>query len=105
MNQIIEVSAKIYLLFERAVSYLQSPLLLLVRLYWGWQFFQTGLGKLRDTDKVVDFFISLNIPHPVFTAHLVGGLECVGGALLFLGLGSTHCAATHGEHAGGLHHR
>jgi putative oxidoreductase len=88
MNKIIEITTKAYSLFARAVSFLQSPLLLAVRLYWGWQFFQTGLGKLKDIDKVVDFFTSLNIPHPVFTAHFVGGLECVGGALLFLGLGS-----------------
>lgn len=88
MKKAVKTIARIYSLFENAVSHLQSPLLLAVRLYWGWQFFQTGLGKLRDIDKVVDFFTSLGIPHPVFTAHLVGGLECVGGALLFLGLGS-----------------
>ena len=88
MHQIIGISARIYSLFARAASYLQSPLLLVVRLYWGWQFFQTGLGKLKDIDKVVEFFTSLNIPHPVFTAHLIGGLECIGGALLYFGLGS-----------------
>src|SRR5215469_6643935 len=88
MHKILNPLARLYSLFQKAASYLQSPLLLLVRLYWGWQFFQTGLGKLKDTDKVVEFFTSLNIPHPVFTAHLVGGLECVGGALLFVGLGS-----------------
>ena len=88
MNRTINAVAKLYSLFESAVSYVQSPLLLAVRLYWGWQFFQTGLGKLSDIDKVVDFFTSLGIPHPVFTAHLVGGLECIGGALLFAGLGS-----------------
>src|SRR5215469_17277745 len=88
MNKIVEISARTYSWFARAVSYLQSPLLLVVRLYWGWQFFQSGLGKLKDIDKVVDFFTSLGIPHPAFTAHLVGGLECVGGALLFVGLGA-----------------
>jgi putative oxidoreductase len=87
MNKIIAISARTHSLFSKAVSYLQSPLLLAVRLYWGWQFFQTGLGKLKNIDKVVDFFTSLGIPHPEFTAHFVGGLECVGGALLFLGLG------------------
>jgi len=88
MNQTIKIITRIYSFFTRTVSSLQSPLLLVVRLYWGWQFFQSGLGKLRGIDKVVDFFTSLGIPHPVFTAHMVGGLECVGGALLFLGLGS-----------------
>ena len=63
-----------------------SPLLLFVRLYWGWQFAQTGLGKLRNQAKVVDFFTSLNIPFPAFNAHFVSGLEFFGGILLILGL-------------------
>jgi len=88
MNQAIKIVTTIYSLFTRTFSSLQSPLLLVVRLYWGWQFFQSGLGKLKDIDKVVDFFTGLGIPHPVFTAHVVGTLEVVGGALLFLGLGS-----------------
>lgn len=86
--KIIKAVTKVYSLFEKTASYLQSPLLLAIRLYWGWQFFQTGLGKLRDLDKVTDFFTSLGIPHPAFTAQMVGGLECIGGALLFVGLGS-----------------
>src|SRR5262249_60495475 len=88
MNQAIKIITTIYSLFTRTFSSLQSPLLLVVRLYWGWQFFQSGLGKLKDIDKLVDFFTSLGIPHPVFTAHMVGGLECAGGALLVVGLGS-----------------
>lgn len=88
MKRIVGAVTKIYSLFEKTLSYLQSPVLLAIRLYWGWQFFQTGLGKLRDLDKVTDFFTSLGIPHPAFTAQMVGGLECVGGALLFVGLGS-----------------
>src|SRR5215467_6908282 len=88
MNQTMKIIARIYSLFTRTFSSLQSPLLLVVRLYWGWQFFQSGMGKLKDIDKVVDFFNSLGIPHAVFTAHMVGGLECVGGALLFVGLAS-----------------
>ena len=31
---------------------LQSPLLLAIRLYWGWQFVQDGWGKLTHLDKV-----------------------------------------------------
>lgn len=88
MRTITGTVTQVYSLFERAASRLQSPLLLAVRLYWGWQFFQTGVGKLGHIDKVVDFFTSLGIPFPSFNAHLVGSLECVGGALLFLGLGS-----------------
>ena len=88
MKKIATIATHAYRLFEKAASHLQSPLLLAVRLYWGWQFFETGFGKLTSIDKVVDFFASLGIPFPAFNAYLVGSLECVGGALLFLGLGS-----------------
>jgi putative oxidoreductase len=88
MNKVIKTVTKAYSVCENAVSHLQSPLLLAVRLYWGWQFFQTGLGKLMHIPKVVGFFTSLGIPFPAFNAYFVSSLECVGGALLFLGLGS-----------------
>src|SRR5712692_6437159 len=88
MKNIVETAIRLHSFFERAMSHLQSPLLLAVRLYWGWQFFQTGLGKLMHIPKVVEFFTSLGIPFPGFNGYFVSSLECVGGALLFLGLGS-----------------
>ena len=69
-------------------SFLQSVLLLLIRLYWGWGFFQTGKGKLMDVEKPTEFFQSLGIPFPHAQAILVGTTECVGGLLLLLGLAS-----------------
>jgi putative oxidoreductase len=63
-----------------------SPILLFVRLYWGWQFTQTGWGKLHNQARVIDFFTSLNIPFPALNAHFVSGLEFFGGILLILGL-------------------
>ena len=65
-----------------------SALLLLIRVVWGVQFFQTGLGKLNNLDRTAGFFESLGIPAPGFHAAFVGGLECVGGALLVVGLGA-----------------
>ncbi len=88
MNQKFDVAANLHSFFARACSTLQSPLLLAIRLYWGWQFFQTGLGKLRHIPKVIDFFTSLGIPFPALNAYFVSSLECVGGVLLFIGLGS-----------------
>ena len=79
---------KLYTHFPALISCLQSPFLLAVRLYWGWQFVQTGWGKLHHLDKITDFFASLNIPFPAANAHFVAGLEFVGGILLILGLGS-----------------
>ena len=59
-----------------------------MRLYWGWQFLQTGWGKLTDIRKVVHFFTQLGIPAPALNAYFVSGLEFGGGLLLLPGLGS-----------------
>jgi putative oxidoreductase len=67
-------------------AYLESALLLAVRLYWGWQFAQTGWGKMHNIPKITGFFASLNIPLPGLSAHFISGLEFFGGLLLILGL-------------------
>jgi putative oxidoreductase len=67
-------------------GWLQSPLLLFVRVWWGWSFMQTGWGKLTHLDGVTKFFASLGLPLPHANAILIGSTECVGGALLLLGL-------------------
>lgn len=77
-----------YSWFLRAASFLQCPFLLAVRLYWGWQFWQTGSGKLSNISKTIEYFSGLGIPAPAFNAHLVALLEAVGGILLIVGLGS-----------------
>jgi len=88
MSSFRQKTTALYSAFANAANFLESPLLLAVRLYWGWQFFQTGWGKLQDIPKVTDFFTSLGLPFPHVTAYVVGTSECVGGILLFLGLGS-----------------
>ena len=85
---IVNTSRSLYRLLLRIGNSLQSPLLLVVRLYWGWQFWQAGWGKLQDISKPIGFFTDLGIPFPVFNAWLVSILECVGGILLFVGLAS-----------------
>src|ERR1700747_2629771 len=87
-NHMIEYFEKYYRLLIRASSSLASPFLLAVRLYWGWQFMQTGLGKLGDIGKVIRFFTDLGIPAPALNAYFVSALEFAGGLLLLLGLGS-----------------
>lgn len=79
---------RLYSRFSQMASYLQSPFLLLVRLYWGWQFAQTGWGKMQNIGKISGFFASLNIPFPSLSAHLISGLEFFGGILLIVGVGS-----------------
>ena len=70
------------------ISLLQSPFLVAIRLYWSWQFAQSGWGKLHNLAKITDYFGSLNIPFPAASAHFIAGLEFFGGLLLILGLGT-----------------
>jgi putative oxidoreductase len=79
---------RLYARLSALVSYVQSPFLLTVRLYWGWQFAQSGWGKLHHLDKITSFFATLNIPFPDLSAHFISGLEFVGGILLIVGLGA-----------------
>jgi len=79
---------RFYRLLIQAASSLQSPFLLAVRLYWGWQFARTGWGKLGNLDHVTYFFTSLGIPAPGLMAPCIATLEFAGGILLALGLGS-----------------
>jgi len=75
----------LYRRFQHGTAALESPFLLLVRVYWGWQFAQTGWGKLHHLSHVTQFFSSLGIPLPGFSAAFVSGLEFVGGILLIAG--------------------
>ena len=77
-----------YRLYTQAADSLKSPFLLAIRLYWGWQLMQSGWGKLHNIAGVTEFFTSLGLPAPHFTAIAISNLELFGGALLALGLGS-----------------
>lgn len=77
---------KFYCWFSRISSYLQSPLLLFIRLFWGLKFMGTGWGKFMAIDTTARFFANLNIPFPLFQAYFVGSIELIGGLLLVIGL-------------------
>src|SRR5579863_2075368 len=70
------------------LGYMQSPLLLAIRLYWGYQFMQDGIGKLSHLSKVAEFFASLALPMPAATALMVGSIELFGGLLFLFGIAS-----------------
>lgn len=72
--------------FDGLAARLQSPLLLVIRLYWGVSFAQTGWGKLMNLDRTAEFFGGLGLPLPKLNAILAGATECGGGILLALGL-------------------
>jgi len=77
-----------YTLLVRATSSLKSPFLLVVRLYWGWQFFQTGGAKLDDIPAFTEHFTDWGVPLPHLSVILAGTTEAVCGLLLLAGLAS-----------------
>ena len=66
---------------------LRPLFLLIIRLYWGWQFFLTGKGKLMNLERTTNYFASLNIPAPKLNAIAAGSTEMIFGLLFLLGLG------------------
>jgi len=78
--------ARLQTLLATLGDLLRNPLLLVIRLYWGWQFFIDGKGKLQNLDRVASYFASLGIPMPKLNVILAASVQCVGGLLLVAGL-------------------
>ena len=70
MSSFVTSISRGYQSFAAVANYLQAPLLLAVRVLFFWQLFLSGKGKLLNIDKTAEFFGSLNIPMPVFSAYL-----------------------------------
>jgi putative oxidoreductase len=75
----------IYASFAHLASMGQSPFLLLIRVYIGWQCAKSGYGHITHFDQTVDYFKSLNIPFPKENVVFSAMTEMVGGSLLALG--------------------
>lgn len=88
MQKLIDLIGKAYESACVVLNSLRSPLLLLIRLYWGWQFATDGWGKLTHLDRVTEFFTTLNLPAPHLTALICALVEFAGGILFALGIGS-----------------
>lgn len=74
---------------EPLLGYLQTTSwvpTLLVRLFVGYFFFETGLGKVGNLGAMAERFAEWGIPAPAFNAALSGYTELLGGALIMLGL-------------------
>ena len=59
---------------------------LLVRLFVGYFFFETGLGKVQNMGAFVERFQEWGIPWPTLSAAVSAYTEFLGGALILLGL-------------------
>jgi len=88
MRKAIELFESLYRRELKVLEYASSPLLLAIRLYWGWQFYVAGSAHLRNLDKTADFFASLGIPAPKLNVYMAGGTEAVCGLLLLAGIAS-----------------
>ena len=88
MHIIIKLFRGGYELLVASGNRLQSPLLLVLRIYFFWQLCMTGQGHLANIGKVSDFFVSLGIPFPTLNAYLSSTVECFGSLLLIIGAAS-----------------
>jgi putative oxidoreductase len=88
MQSLLKFIRDSYARTTKTLNWLQSPLLLAIRLYWGWQFAQDGYGKLTHLEKVTQYFATLNLPMPGQTALAVALIELVGGILFAVGVGT-----------------
>ncbi len=59
---------------------------LLVRLFVGYFFLETGWGKIHNLEGMAERFADWGIPAPAFNAALSGWTEFLGGLLVVLGL-------------------
>ena len=59
---------------------------LVVRIVFGYFWFETGLAKVQNLDGFTNRFVEWGIPFPHFNAALSAWTELIGGALIFLGL-------------------
>ena len=78
----------IYNIWISILSQLQNLFLLVIRVYWGYNFFLAGKGKFFNFENALGFFKELGIPFPEINLYMAAGTEMICGLLLLLGLGS-----------------
>ena len=88
MSGLSQFVRRAYELLVMVGNFLQAPLLFVLRVFFFWQLFLAGKGKLLNIERTAEFFGSLNIPMPLFNAYLASATECFGGLLLVVGLAS-----------------
>lgn len=86
MNNILKLAEWGYSVLIKCASLLQSPFLLLIRLYWGWQLIVSARGHLDNYSAMVQHFKEWHVPFPELNVYFSAYTEYVCGALLFLGI-------------------
>lgn len=67
-------------------NFFQSILLLLFRVFWGYQFAISGFGKFLHYPDIVSYFQSIDIPYAQYAVGVIGAIELIGGLLLIFGI-------------------
>jgi putative oxidoreductase len=75
-----------YSRFAHFAGQLQSPLLLIIRIYIGYQCMISGYAHITHFQRTVEAFKGWNVPMPEINVAFSAITEMVGGALLLLGL-------------------
>ena len=86
VNTLYQFLRRAYEMLVAGANYLQAPLLFALRVYFFWQLFLAGKGKLLNIEQTAEFFGSLKFPLPLLSAYLAAATECFGGLLLVVGL-------------------
>lgn len=73
---------------EDVGNWFQSPLLLFMRLFWGFWYVRSGVIKLLHLGDLTTYFSGLEIPMAEVAAVVTGVLHLVGGVCLVIGLAS-----------------
>jgi putative oxidoreductase len=92
MNSIMQLWQRGYAALISVADAVRSPILLIIRLYFFWQLFQVGLGKLTNIDKVAEYFGTLGFPLPKLNATVAGSTETFCSLLLIIGLATRPAA-------------
>ncbi len=83
MLQLVVKTSQAALDFFARIQWL-APLV--VRVFFGYFWAETGWAKLHNLDGAMQRFVDWGIPYAAFNATLSAGTEFVGGVLLMLGL-------------------
>ena len=83
---LLTLVANMYKLLIRFGTILIPVVLLLTRLAWGWELYESGHGHLTHLNATIANFTGWGIPHPRFNAYISGYTEMIGGILIMIGL-------------------
>jgi putative oxidoreductase len=79
-------AVKAYSLLIFFGSYLQSFVLLFIRLAWGWELWESGHGHISNVAATAKQFAEWGVPFPTLNVYISANTEMIGGILLMVGL-------------------